>query len=451
MSTRSLKSRFLENLASALLTGEWNAKLLRQRARLAAGESARWIPALVRRVIDAYPDKPAFAPLIHFVTHDKGMRAVCSSKPLRIRNIYAVPALMESPPSAMGDIHLPAIPTEGALAHWLGVSMGRMLWLADAAGRNAKHREGPLRAYRYCWVAKANGLQRLLEIPKSPLKQIQRKILAEILNKVPVHPAAHGFCPGRSIVTNAGVHCGKHIVVRYDLADFFPSVSATRVFRIFRTLGYPERVARLLTGFCSSTVPFDVLQSRPGSDSTEANYQGRVQLTSRHLPQGAPTSPAIANLAAFRLDRRLSRLAERLSADYTRYADDLTLSGTEDFGRHIKRISRLVDVIVREEGFRLNVAKTRTMRRSQRQIVAGVIVNATLNTTRSSFDRLKAILTNCIRTGPEKQNREKLDDFRAHLSGRIAHAASINPVRGRKLWMLFDRISWNERKQKERS
>jgi hypothetical protein len=267
--------------------------------------------------------------------------------------------------------------------------------------------------------------------------------LAEILHQIPVHPAAHGFCPGRSIVTNASMHCAKQIVLRFDLADFFPSVSATRVFHTFRTFGYPERVARLLTGLCTNCVPYDVWQSRPDSSSTESDHLSRAQLASRHLPQGAPTSPAIANLAAFRLDRRLSKLADCVGAEYTRYADDLTFSGNEEFGRRIKRIIELVNRIVEEEGFRLNQRKTRIMRRGQRQCVTGVVVNTNLNTTRPSFDRLKAILVNCIRQGPASQNREGRGDFRAHLSGRIAHMASINPIRTRKLWILFDRIAWD--------
>lgn len=451
MSVRTPRIRFLENLTSALLTGEWTPRALRRRARQATGESSRWIPSLVRRVMKEYPDKPDFALLGQFVSGDKGVLAACSSGPLRISTIFAAPSSMSAPPAAAGDVQLPQITTEGEMADWLGISVGKLLWLADTSARNSKHPEGPLRSYRYRWVAKSGGRWRLLEVPKASLKQIQRKILAEILHRMPVHPAAHGFCPGRSIVTNASMHCAKRVVLRFDLADFFPSVSATRVVRTFRTFGYPDRVARLFTGLCTNCIPYDVWQSRPSASSHELEHLRRVQLTSRHLPQGAPTSPAIANLAAFRLDRRLSKLADCLGADYTRYADDLTLSGNEEFGRGIKRINQLVNLIVEEEGFRLNQQKTRIMRRGQRQLVTGVVVNAKLNATRPSFDRLKAILVNCIRQGPASQNRDGRHDFRAHLSGRIAHMASINPIRARKLWVLFDRIVWNGESSPDRA
>ena len=131
---------------------------------------------------------------------------------------------MSRPPAAAGTVDLPPIETEGALADWLGISLAKLLWYADTAGRNRQHPDGPLRPYRYRWVAKPGGRLRLIEIPKPALKRLQRKILAEILDRIPPHPAAHGFRRGRSIVTNASMHCGKRIVLSFDLADFFPSI-----------------------------------------------------------------------------------------------------------------------------------------------------------------------------------------------------------------------------------
>ncbi len=131
-----------------------------------------------------------------------------------------------------------------------------------------------------------------------------------------------------------------------------------------------------------------------------------------------------------------------MDADYTRYADDLTFSGGDELTRGMTRFVALVAVIVREEGFKLNSRKTRVMPRSVRQRVTRVVVNVKPNVTRDEYDRLKATLTNCIRHGPTTQNRESHPDFRAHLSGRIAHVAAINAVRGRKLWLRFDQITW---------
>jgi retron-type reverse transcriptase len=278
-------------------------------------------------------------------------------------------------------------------------------------------------------------------MPVGKLKAIQRKILREILQLVPIHPAAHGFTPGRSIVTNAAAHCGKDVVLRFDIADFFPSVTAARIFGIFRTLGYPPQVARVFLGLCTSSVPADVWERRPGA-RIGSDFETGQRFLTRHLPQGAPTSPALANLAAARLDRRLSGLATKAGATYTRYADDLAFSGGPELARGRLRLEPIVGAIAIEEGFHLNHRKTRLMRAGVRQIVAGVVVNVRPNIRRAAFDVLKATLTNCVKHGPASQNRDSLQDFRAHLKGKVAQVASVNPQRGEKLRAIFRQIRW---------
>jgi hypothetical protein len=186
-----------------------------------------------------------------------------------------------------------------------------------------------------------------------------------------------------------------------------------------------------------------VWDSRPNQAYDGGDHGTWQRFATRHLPQGAPTSPALANLAGFRLDRRLSKLAAHVAADYTRYADDLTFSGGEELSRSANRLATLVAVIVLDEGFTLNHRKTRVLRRSERQQVAGVVVNSHPNVPRADFDRLKAILTNCLREGPASQNRAGVPDFRAHLCGKVASVAAVSPARGRKLKALLDRIDWN--------
>jgi hypothetical protein len=444
------QSRFLHNLAAAVVSGDWTATAVRAAAFRATGRRFGWVAPLARRLLAAHPTKPTFEQTRAFLEADPGVIRACAAMNSRryagdrfpVRTIFTPPAAMSPPPAALGPLPVPQLPTEAALAQWLGVSAGRLRWYADPAGRNRKHPAGPLRTYRHRWVAKPGG-RRLLEIPSAGLKRLQRKVLDEILNHVPPHPAAHGFRTGRSVVTNAAPHAGKRVVLRFDLTDFFPSVPVGRVFRTFRTVGYPETVARLLTGLCTTRLPSDVWDARPNPAADGTEHAARVRLTSRHLPQGAPTSPALANLAAFRLDRRLARLASRLDADYTRYADDLTLSGGELLARRVRRVKLLVAVIAADEGFSVNHRKTRVMGRGRRQHVTGVVVNVRPNVPRASFDRLKATLTNCVRHGPASQNRDGRPDFRAHLAGRVAHVAMVSPARGRKLWVLFDRIVWD--------
>jgi RNA-directed DNA polymerase len=431
----SLRIRAVQNLATAFLLAPWNELDLRKAARLATGLPYRRTPAFIRKLVAAFPAPPAFELLTEILN-----RMWRESPP--IRQIFVLPERMGLPPASAGPVVLPQLATEADLAQWLGLTPSRLRWCADVTGRNQRHPEGPLRTYRYRWLPKPNGRSRLLEIPQTHLKLIQRKILDAILIAIPPHEAAHGFRPGRSILTNSEPHCGKQIVLRFDLRDFFPSVSCTRVFRIFRTFGYPVRVSRLLTGLCTTRLPRDVWDGRPHPAVDGSDHATWQHLASRHLPQGAPTSPALANLAAYRLDCRLAKLASSVGAEYTRYADDLAISGGEELARMRRRITVLVAVIALEEGFAMQHRKTRIMSRGGRQTIAGVVVNVRPNLPRAVFDLLKAILTNCVRHGPASQNRENRSDFRAYLSGRVSHFASVNPNRGRKLWLIFDRIEW---------
>ena len=235
-------------------------------------------------------------------------------------------------------------------------------------------------------------------------------------------------------------------MVRVDLEDFFASVGGARVLALFRTLGYPDGAARVLTGLCTNSVPRAVLNPRDPArydfELPRSDWHASKRYRAPHLPQGAPTSPALANLCAFNLDLRLHAAAESAAARYTRYADDLTFSGGKSFARGAQRFVALVGAIALEEGFAVNFRKTRVMRRSVRQHVTGIVVNEKVNIAREDYDRLKAILHNCARLGPRSQNRAAHDDYRAHLSGRVAHVAALNAQRGRRLQELLERIAW---------
>src|SRR5690606_21263259 len=201
-----------------------------------------------------------------------------------------------------------------------------------------------------------------------------------------------------------------------------------RVGGIFRAAGYPESVSELLAALTTNAAPAGIFPSsiprHPERDSQVARYRRP------HLPQGASTSPYLANLAAFRLDPRLAGLAKACGAVYTRYADDLAFSGGEQLSRGANTFCVHVAAIAMEEGFVVNFRKTRVMRRGVRQQLAGIVVNEYPNIRRDDYDQLKAILHNAVRSGLESQNREGHPQWRAHLQGRVAHVRSINPARG---------------------
>ncbi|HET6250976.1 MAG TPA: reverse transcriptase family protein [Tepidisphaeraceae bacterium] len=442
--------RFIYSLAGRLMAGEWTLAGLRAAARDGLEPHHVRVPKLAERMAAAFAARPSFKQLAAFLRNDPGLfrgisrrsgtfiAAILSRSRRSVRRATEV----DERPAGLADIDIPRLSSGGDVARWFEIEPARLMWLADTCGRNRKHPAGALRTYRHRWIPKRGRFPRLLEIPRLALKQMQRKILAEILDRIPVHPAAHGFCAGRSIVTNAALHCGKPTVLRFDLADFFPSVTSARVFGIFRTIGYPPDVARIFMGLCTTQLPADVWEARPDARDG-ADFIIRQRLITRHLPQGAPTSPVLANLTAHRLDRRLSGLAREAGATYTRYADDLTFSGGPNLARCRKRLGDYIALIAHEEGFALNFRKTRILRAGGRQRITGVVVNVHPNIPRDEFDHLKAILTNCARHGPDSQNRDGHADFRAHLSGKIAHVANINPARGEKLQRIFARIAWD--------
>lgn len=344
-------------------------------------------------------------------------------------------------PKPLAGIRIPLLPTLRDLAAWLGTSDADLEWLTDRWRVTPHAGSTPLHHYTYRAFDKRDGSCRLVEIPKGRLREAQRKVLRDLLDRVPPHDAAHGFRRGRSIVSFAAPHADRDVVIRLDLADFFVSVSAARVHALFRTLGYPLEVTRALTALCTNRVP-SVRLFAP--DLRERlGWPARQRYRNRHLPQGAATSPALANLCAFRLDMRLAALARSLDARYTRYADDLAFSGGATLARSAERVPVLVAAIALEEGFAVQPRKTRVMRRGARQRLAGVVVNRHVNLARDEFDTLKAILTNCVRCGPMSQNRDGHADFRGHLAGRVAHARMLNAARGMKLQAIFDRVAWD--------
>jgi hypothetical protein len=236
--------------------------------------------------------------------------------------------------------------------------------------------------------------------------------------------------------SHAAEHVGARVVLRFDLEDFFASVSAGRVWAIFRAAGYPEAVAHTLAALCTNTVPVDEWASvRVPTDLPSIGRHRRLgrRLAAPHLPQGAPTSPALANLAAFGLDVRLSAYADALGARYTRYADDLAISGDDRLLRGAPALRRAVAQIVRDEGFALNPRKSQLMARAGRQVLCSVVVNERTNVAREEYDQLKAILHEAHHRGARAANRGGARDFEAHLRGRVAWVASLNPARGERL------------------
>lgn len=214
-------------------------------------------------------------------------------------------------------------------------------------------------------IPKRRGGRRTILAPEPKLKALQRQILRRVLGRLRAHPAAMGFERGRSIVTHARLHARAAVVVRMDIQDFFPSTTTARVREYLGAIGWSSEAAMLLVRWCS----------RDG-----------------HLPQGAPTSPRLSNLVNYGLDERLSALAFKIGATYSRYADDITFSFAEDNRDKIAAAIRITKKVVADYGYKLHLKqKLSIRRRHQRQSVTGLVVNDGVQLPRETRRRLRAI------------------------------------------------------------
>lgn len=425
-------------LAAAFLGGEWSVEALTTRGRISLAPRPFWLQEVAREVIADYPHPPGdrVRELAGYVELSLARRRSGSPAPHVRRWLPFEPE--------MGPTRwpVPELLTPGTLADRLELDPGQLLWLADARSWERDAADLRLRHYRYRWIPRPHAPARLVESPKARLKEIQRWILRQILDVIPAHDAAHGFVRGRSSRTHAALHTGRPVVVRIDLEDFFAWVTAGRVYGVFRTAGYPQPVAHLLTGLCVNVIPASEWENRPmAQDDKLLSREHRLgrRLAAPHLPQGAPTSPALATLAAFVLDVRLSALAASLELTYSRYADDLIFSGPR---RATSALPAAVADIARDEGLRVNAGKTSVRSQGDRQLVGGSVVNHHVNVPRREYDALKAVLHDAALHGPPAANRHGVPDFRAHLMGRVAWVAARNPERGRRLRDSFDTIVW---------
>lgn len=427
-------------LAHAMLAGVRREDAL--AARMAACLDARpaWLAALAADMarlpgeIWRRLDLPALA---HRVEAHAGFAEAWSAKTCPDVRRWLLRPPQDLPPAPAG-LERPHWPTVGALARGLGLTPAG-LWRLTLPADWQRRRPLAQQHYRPQLVAKRGegAGWRLLEVPAPHLRAVQRRLLTQLLNGLPPHAAAFGFTPGRSVVQHAAVHAGQGRVLRFDLSDFFSTVRAARVHALFRTLGYTTAVARALTALCTTATPQAWLLGE-----SRMTWPQRQRLRDPHLPQGAPTSPAVANLCAFGLDARLAGLAAAFGARYSRYADDLVISGPVSLP--VRRIVAWVVAIAADEGFTINPRKTRSQGAAQRQSVCGIVVNDGPRLPRDEFDRLKATLHRCVVAGPAGQNRAGHADWRAHLQGRVAWAAQLNPAKAQRLKALLDRIDWTQ-------
>lgn len=223
-------------------------------------------------------------------------------------------------------------------------------------------------------IPKKSGGSRTITAPGGDLKRVLN-VLAQALKDIYsfVPSSVHGFVEGCSVATNASCHVGKKYVLNLDLKDFFPSVKKRMVVSSLKKLQVDKDVACLIARLCCYT---------PAGGGDEC------------LPQGAPTSPILSNIACYCLDIRLSGLANTYGVNYTRYADDMTFSSDHNVFDENGPFWRKLKTIIEECGFVINDRKTRIQRPWERQEVTGISVNNKVNVSRKYLKTLRAELNN---------------------------------------------------------
>lgn len=324
----------------------------------------------------------------------------------------------------IAELGLPQIPVITYLAQVMGVSVRELKFLSY-------HRKVARKIhYRRFYMPKKTGGQRLISAPMPRLKSAQHWILENLFSKIPVHECAHGFVNERSIVTNAAPHVGRDLVINMDLQDFFPTVTYRRVKGVFRSFGYSEQISTILALICTE----------PETEEVEIDGETfHVATSERHLPQGAPTSPALTNILCYRFDRRIIGMADKLGFTYTRYADDLTFSASGADAGGFRKLLWRARAIIQDEGFTMHPDKLRMMRRGERQEVTGLVVNDSVGIDRRMLRKFKALVFQIEKDGIDDKvwNGKRGKRLLASMKG---YADFVNMVYPEKSVKLQERV-----------
>lgn len=239
---------------------------------------------------------------------------------------------------------------------------------------------------------KKRGEFRTISAPCPGLKVIQTCLCKVLTDQYQPHVAAMGFVPGRSVADNASVHVGQEYVYNIDLRDFFPSIKGGRIYKrlLAKPFSMDPATANMVVRLCC------------GVDENGVDV----------LPQGAPSSPILTNIICERLDRKLSKLAKAYNLRYTRYADDITFSGTSNkFAPEGKFCKALAHIVEQEEHLCINEDKTRVRGCNQRQEVTGLTVNQKVNVSKSYVKQLRTMLANWEKSGYDYAQARFLEHY----------------------------------------
>ena len=294
------------------------------------------------------------------------------------------------------DKRLPIIYDEKHFSQLVGIDLDYLL----SAANSPKH------FYRYFTIPKRNGKIRKISEPLPVLKEAQYYILNNILKTVPCSIYAKAYKPGATLKGNAKFHRKQPVLVKLDLKDYFPSLHESRVFQLFhQSFGYGKSVSILMSKLCT---------------------------LDGGLPQGAPTSPYLSNLLTSEMDDKIYQFcSSNGNLRYTRYADDISISGSMNPSDIISGVSRIVS----EHHLQINKSKTAVIRPHKRQVVTGVVVNNKIQASKDYRRSIRLEMHYCMKYGIEshisratKRSSDAVDrvKFCQSMLGKINYCLQLN-------------------------
>lgn len=306
--------------------------------------------------------------------------------------------------------------------------------------------------YRVFAIRKRKGGKRFICVPDQNLLCIQdwihKNILCSPYALSQISSCATAYIPGHSHIVNAQRHVGAEWIVKVDITQFFEAISERQVYYVFKELGYRSQVAFCLTRLCTRVLPAHQDYRRLFKTkrwTIQKCWDHMNAPTMGHLPQGAPTSPMLANLVCIRLDRELLTLAQRDHLVYTRYADDLVFSGHFKIRREAEELIKKISTVIGKYGFLVNHRKTSIAKTGGRKIVTGLSVDGDeLRLPKVYKDKLKQELYFLKTRGLSDHCRwigqKNHLAYLLRLAGRIRYLSSIEPKVGEKYWADFSML-----------
>ncbi|NHZ32873.1 reverse transcriptase family protein [Massilia rubra] len=307
-------------------------------------------------------------------------------------------------------------------------------------------KRAPSATIQYRWIAAPHPL----------LLKTQRWINTNILKNIAVHNAAFAYIKEGSAYKAACLHNQAKWLVKVDIRNFFESILETKICKVFETAGYQPLLAFELSRICTRIATPEMERALAPNGRVPNSLKGLKYSISAynsfalgHLPQGAPTSPMLANIVAKEIDDEISSLAEKYKLRYSRYSDDIVLSTpSTQFGKEMcKEVVGKLYRILLSAGYQPNVEKTKISGPGSKMIVLGLLVDGKTPRLTSEFkSKLRMHLFYCRTRSPQqhavKRKFASLLGLKNHLIGLISYAGTIDAAFASKCYAELNACSW---------